>query len=109
MSTLDKGGCYMNRQIKSPFMVVLGVLVINFLGLFSETALNIALPQIGKSYRVRSGVTQWLVLVYTLVVAMPLPLTILLSRWVNPESILSSAAIVFIVRLLIAGLVRAFA
>lgn len=109
MSTLDKGGCYMNRQIKSPFMVVLGVLVINFLGLFSETALNIALPQIGKSFQVSSGQTQWLVLGYTMVVGIVLPLTTLISRWVKPKIILAFAAIVFILGSLIAVLAPTFA
>lgn len=109
MSTLDKGGCYMDKQIKRQFMVVLGVLVINFLGLFSETALNIALPQIGDNFQVSSGQTQWLVLGYTMVVGIVLPLTTLISRWVKAKIILAFAAIVFILGALIAALAPTFA
>lgn len=99
----------MDKQIKRPFMVVLGVLVINFLGLFSETALNIALPQIGDNFQVSSGQTQWLVLGYTMVVGIVLPLTTLISRWVKAKIILAFAAIVFILGALIAALAPTFA
>lgn len=71
------------EQVNNPFLVILGVLVINFLGLFSETALNIALPQIGESFHVSSGQTQWLILGYTMVIGIVLPLTTLISRWVS--------------------------
>jgi hypothetical protein len=54
----------MAKQIKNPFMIVLGVLVINFLGLFSETALNIALPNIGqklsREFRANAVANSWL-------------------------------------------------
>ncbi|ANZ67032.1 DHA2 family efflux MFS transporter permease subunit [Secundilactobacillus paracollinoides] len=98
----------MTKQIKSPFMVVLGVLVINFLGLFSETALNIALPQIGKSFNVSSGQTQWLILGYTMVIGIVLPLTTLISRWVKAKIILAVASVIFILGSVIAALAPSF-
>lgn len=98
----------MTKQIKSQFLVVLGVLVINFLGLFSETALNIALPQIGKTFQASSGQTQWLVLGYTMVIGIVLPLTTLISRWVKDKTILAFAAIVFIFGAVVAALAPNF-
>jgi len=98
----------MTRQIKSPFMVVLGVLVINFLGLFSETALNIALPDIGQNFHVTSGQTQWLILGYTMVIGIVLPLTTLISRWVKAKVILAFASVVFILGAVIAALAPSF-
>lgn len=98
----------MTKQIKSQFLVVLGVLVINFLGLFSETALNIALPQIGKTFQASSGQTQWLVLGYTMVIGIVLPLTTLISRWVKAKTILAFAAIVFIFGAVVAALAPNF-
>lgn len=91
------------EQVNTPFLVILGVLVINFLGLFSETALNIALPQIGESFHVSSGQTQWLILGYTMVIGIVLPLTTLISRWVSAKSILTFASVVFIMGAIIAA------
>ncbi|KRM09569.1 MFS transporter [Paucilactobacillus suebicus] len=91
------------EQVNNPFLVILGVLVINFLGLFSETALNIALPQIGESFHVSSGQTQWLILGYTMVIGIVLPMTTLISRWVSAKSILTFASVVFIMGAIIAA------
>lgn len=98
----------MAKQIKNPFMIVLGVLVINFLGLFSETALNIALPNIGQNFHVNSGQTQWLILGYTMVIGIVLPLTTLISRWVKAKVILAFSAVVFILGSVIAALAPSF-
>lgn len=94
----------MTKQTKKPpFLIIFGVLMINFLGLFSETALNIALPAIGGDFHVSAGQTQWLVLGYTLVIGIVLPLTTLISRWVKVQHLLVFSAVVFILGAVLAA------
>ena len=97
-----------HQTSRSPFFVILGVLMINFLGLFSETALNIALPAIGKSFHVNSGQTQWLILGYTMIIGIVLPLTTLISRWVKVKHLLVFSTLVFILGSLIAAVAPTF-
>ncbi|KRK99781.1 major facilitator superfamily permease [Companilactobacillus futsaii JCM 17355] len=58
----------------------MGVLIGGFVGMFSETSLNIALPSIMKAFNIETGTAQWLVTGYMLVIAIVLPLSSLLTK-----------------------------
>ena len=45
-----------------------------FTGMYSETALNIALPQLSLAFGVELNIVQWLVVAYMLVIGLVLPL-----------------------------------
>ena len=64
-----------------PFLVLLGPLLAGFIGLFSEAALNIALPDLMHVFAISTTTAQWLTTGYLLMVGMLLPLSSLLVRW----------------------------
>ena len=67
-------------QIAHPALAMLGLMIGSFVGMFSETALNIALPSLMAALNVSQGTIQWLVTGYMLVIGICMPLSSLLSK-----------------------------
>lgn len=55
-------------HVKHPYVVLMGLYMGGFTGMYSETALNIALPDLSKAFGVATSLTQWLVIGYMLVI-----------------------------------------
>lgn len=55
--------------------IMAGLLIGGFIGMFSETALNIALAPLTTELHVSTGTIQWLVIGYLLMVGILLPLS----------------------------------
>lgn len=51
----------------------MGLYMGGFTGIYSETALNIALPDLSKAFGVATSLIQWLVIGYMLVIGIVLP------------------------------------
>lgn len=80
----------MNKEIKTgPIMTAL--LVAGFVGLFSETALNIALGDLGTIFEVGPTTVQWLATGYFLTLGILIPVTgILMQKFTTRQMFLTS-------------------
>jgi DHA2 family lincomycin resistance protein-like MFS transporter len=86
----------MNQQVKSgPIMAAL--LVAGFVGLFSETALNIALGQLSQIFSVNATTIQWLATGYFLTLGILVPVTgILMQKFTTRQMFLTSVILTII-------------
>lgn len=67
-------------EVKHPHLVMLGLYLGAFMGMLSETSLNIAIPQLRETFHIGVGVAQWLVVGYMLVIGIVLPFASLLMK-----------------------------
>ena len=65
----------------NPYLTMMGLYLGGFTGMFSETSLNIALPQLSAAFGVETAVMQWMVVGYMLVIGIVLPFASLLMKW----------------------------
>ncbi|MCI1974903.1 MAG: DHA2 family efflux MFS transporter permease subunit [Limosilactobacillus sp.] len=98
----------MDQKIKHPYLVISGMLLGAFVGMFSETSLNIALPTLVKSFSTTTSTVQWLVTGYMLVIGIILPLSSIISKWFTTRQIISFALIDFMVGAIISALAPNF-
>ncbi|MCH4011954.1 MAG: DHA2 family efflux MFS transporter permease subunit [Furfurilactobacillus sp.] len=91
-------------KVKHPALAMFGLMIGGFVGMFSETALNVALSSIMAELHVTQGTAQWLVTGYMLVIGICMPLSGLLTRWFSTKRIVLSALGAFIVGVLISAL-----
>lgn len=98
----------MDQKIKHPYFVISGMLLGAFVGMFSETSLNIALPTLVKSFATTTATVQCLVTGYMLVIGIILPLSSIISKWFTTRQIISFALIDFMVGAAISALAPNF-
>ncbi|WP_318766146.1 DHA2 family efflux MFS transporter permease subunit [Lactiplantibacillus carotarum] len=84
-------------QIKHPALAMLSLMIGAFVGMFSETSLNIALPSLVKALNVSQGTIQWLVTGYMLVISIVMPLSSLFSRRFSTKKLVLVALGAFII------------
>lgn len=96
------------KPVTHPFIAMLGMLIGGFVGMLSETSLNIALPSLMSALHVNIGTIQWLVTGYMLVIGIVLPLSSLLSRLFSTRQIIIFAITAFIVGAAISALASSF-
>nr|WP_125712887.1 DHA2 family efflux MFS transporter permease subunit [Agrilactobacillus yilanensis] len=94
--------------IKRPMLAMMGMLIGGFVGMLSETSLNIALPSLMTQLNIGVGTAQWLVTGYMLVIGIVLPLSSLLSRWLSTRTLIIFALIDFMVGAAISALASTF-
>lgn len=97
-----------NTKPLHPLLSLMGVLIGGFVGMFSETSLNIALPSIMKAFNIETGTAQWLVTGYMLVIAIVLPLSSLLTKHFSTRGLVRFGLIDFIVGSVTAALAISF-
>src|SRR5690554_1018622 len=68
-------------NVKNPKMIAFILMAGTFVGLFGETALNMALTDIMGQYSITAGTAQWLTTGYLLVLAILVPISALLMKW----------------------------
>lgn len=90
-------------KVAHPWLAMLPLMLGAFAGMFSETSLNIALPQLMKALNVDQGAIQWLVTGYMLVIGIVLPLSSMLTKWFTTRQLVNFALIAFIAGSLISG------
>lgn len=92
----------MNKEIKTgPIMTAL--LVAGFVGLFSETALNIALGELGHIFSVNPSTIQWLATGYFLTLGILVPISgILMQKFTTRQMFITSVTLSIIGTLLAA-------
>ena len=95
-------------RFEHPHKVMLGLYLGAFLGMLSETSMNIALPDLCDVFAISTGTAQWMVVGYMLAIGIVLPCVGFLLKWVKAKtlvlvalgcffvgSVLSAAAPVF--------------
>lgn len=90
-------------DVKRPWLAILPLMIGSFVGMFSETSLNIALPQLMKALQVGQSSIQWLVTGYMLVIGIVLPLSSLLTKWFTTKKLVLFGIGAFIIGSLISG------
>ena len=105
--TIGKDSSTKNQQIKTgPIMAAL--LVAGFVGLFSETALNIALGSLGDIFNVHATTVQWLATGYFLTLGILVPVTGILMQKFTTRQMFITSILLFIVGTVIAGTAPTF-
>lgn len=69
------------NETKHPYLTMMGLYLGAFVGMFGETALNIALPQLSAAFSVDTSLMQWMVIGHMLVIGLVLPFASLLMKW----------------------------
>lgn len=95
-------------QVQKPWLAMLSMMIGAFVGMLSETSLNIALPQLMQAFQINSGTVQWLVTGYMLVIGIILPFSSLLTKWFTTRQIVITGLVSFIIGALIAALATSF-
>ena len=71
--------------------------------MYSETALNIALPQLSEAFNVDISLAQWFVVGYMLIIGLVLPFASLLLKWITARALTLFALGIFLVGCLISA------
>ena len=95
-------------NVKRPWFAMTSMMIGAFVGMLSETSLNIALPQLMKTFQINSGSVQWLVTGYMLVIGIILPFSSLLTKWFTTRQIVITGLLDFIIGAVIAALAPSF-
>lgn len=98
-----------SKSHTNPTLIMIGLLLGGFVGMFSETALNIALPQLEQQLHVNTGTIQWLVTGYLLMVGIVLPLSSMLTKHFTTRQLIIFALADFMVGATISALAGGFA
>ncbi|MDO4854627.1 MAG: DHA2 family efflux MFS transporter permease subunit [Coriobacteriia bacterium] len=96
-------------QVAHPYLCLMGLYLGGFTGMYSETALNIALPQLSATFGVEITLTQWLVVGYMLAIGVVLPFSSLLMKWFSARKITTFALSAFLIGSLISAFAPGFA
>ncbi|MFC2947965.1 MDR family MFS transporter [Virgibacillus sediminis] len=91
-------------DVKNPktmaFILMLGA----FLGLFGETALNMALSNIMEEFSVTAATAQWLTTGYLLVLAILVPISALLMKWFTTRQLVVGGLLISMLGALFAAM-----
>lgn len=95
--------------VHHPKLAMVSMMLGAFVGMFSETSLNIALPQLMAQLHVNQSTVQWLVTGYMLVIGIILPLSSLITKWFTTRQVVIFGLCDFIVGSVISALGNGFA
>lgn len=87
---------------------MLSLLMAGFIGLFSETALNMAFTNIMEDYQIGAAAVQWLTTGYLLTLGIFLPVTALLIQWFTTRQLFLTSIMLSIIGTLIGALAPSF-
>lgn len=96
-------------EVKHPYLALMGLYLGSFTGMYSETALNIALPQLSATFGVEVSIAQWIVVGYMLVIGLVLPFTSILMKCVSARKLTMIALGAFFAGAVVAGIAPDFA
>ena len=95
-------------QVKNPKLMAAVLMIGSFIGLFGETALNMALTNIMEDFSVNAATGQWLTTGYLLVLAILVPLSSYLVRWFTTRQLVTGALLVSSAGALLAAVAPTF-
>lgn len=91
-----------------PIPILLSFLIAGFIGLFSETALNMALGSLMKEFSVVSSTVQWLTTGYLLTLGVLIPISALLIQWFSTRQLFIASLLFSILGTTVAALAPVF-
>lgn len=95
-------------KVKNPSMYALVLMIGGFMGLFSETALNMALTDIMADFQVSAAVVQWLTTGYLLVMACLVPASSYLIKCFNTKPLIITGIVLSLLGVIIGALAPNF-
>ncbi|MBA1393151.1 MFS transporter, partial [Lactobacillus sp. XV13L] len=95
-------------DVQRPWLAMMSMMIGAFVGMLSETSLNIALPQLMGAFHINSGSVQWLVTGYMLVIGIILPFSSLLTKWFTTRQLVITGLIDFIIGAIVAAVAPNF-
>ncbi|GFN32945.1 DHA2 family efflux MFS transporter permease subunit [Paenibacillus xylaniclasticus] len=95
-------------QVKSPKLIAFVLMFGAFVGLFGETALNMALTEVMEDFEISPSTAQWLTTGYLLVLAVLVPLSSYLVRWFTTRQLIISALCFSLIGSLLGAIAPAF-
>ncbi|WP_425281085.1 MDR family MFS transporter [Paenibacillus jilunlii] len=104
---------FMNEasQIKVKYKIIpllVSLLLGGFIGLLSETMMNVALPVLMEKWDLTASTAQWITTGYILVVSIIMPVSALLLQWFTTRQLFTTAITLFIAGTLAAGFAPGF-
>lgn len=96
------------HRVRHPKLAMVSMLLGAFVGMFSETSLNIALPKLGEAFGMSAATLQWLVTGYMLVIGIIMPLSSIIAKWFSTRKIIIFALVIFILGSIISALAPSF-
>ncbi|ALC89386.1 multidrug MFS transporter [Bacillus sp. FJAT-18017] len=94
--------------VKNPKTMAFILMFGAFLGLFAETALNMALTNIMDQFLVKPAIAQWLTTGYLLVLAILVPISALLIKWFSTRQLVVGGLIISLAGAVLAALSPSF-
>lgn len=96
-------------QVKNPKLMAFILMLGAFVGLFGETALNMALTNIMDEYSIKATLAQWLTTGYLLVLAILVPISALLMKWYTTRQLIVGGLLFSLIGAILAALSPSFA
>jgi MFS transporter, DHA2 family, lincomycin resistance protein len=93
-----------HTQVKYPKAMAAILMLGTFIGLFGETALNMALSNIMEQYSISAPIAQWLTTGYLLVLAILVPISALLMKWFSTRQLVLGGLIISLLGAVLAAL-----
>lgn len=91
-------------QVKSPKSMALILMLGAFIGLFGETALNMALTEIMAEFSIVAPTAQWLTTGYLLTLAVLVPISALLMKWFTTRQLVIGGLVISLIGAVLAAL-----
>ncbi|MCQ6277442.1 DHA2 family efflux MFS transporter permease subunit [Bacillus sp. V3B] len=91
-------------QVKNPKIMAFILMLGAFIGLFGETALNMALSNVMEQYAITAATAQWLTTGYLLVLAILVPISALLMKWFSTRQLVIGGLIISLLGAILAAL-----
>ncbi|MGG0285780.1 MDR family MFS transporter [Peribacillus butanolivorans] len=96
------------NQVIRTTPILISFLIAGFIGLFSETALNMALGDLIQEFNVSPSTVQWLTTGYLLTLGILVPVSGLLIQWFNTRQLFIASMVFSIIGTLIAAIAPGF-
>lgn len=84
-------------KVRSPKLMAFVLMAGTFIGLFSETALNMALTNIMEDFSIEAPTAQWLTTGYLLVLAILVPISAFLVRWFTTKQLVVTGIVLSLI------------
>ncbi|SHJ52180.1 MFS transporter, DHA2 family, lincomycin resistance protein [Tessaracoccus bendigoensis DSM 12906] len=94
---------------RRPHRLMIGLYLGAFLGMLSETSMNIALPDLSDTFGITTGTAQWVVVGYMLAIGVVLPCVGFLLKWVKAKTLVLAALAFFLVGAVLSASAPTFA
>ncbi|HLR18449.1 MAG TPA: DHA2 family efflux MFS transporter permease subunit [Staphylococcus sp.] len=94
--------------VKNSKMYALVLMIGGFMGLFSETALNMALTDIMEDFQVTAATVQWLTTGYLLVMACLVPASSYLMKWFSTRSLIIAGILLSLLGVIVGAIASNF-